>query len=251
MKLLFFVPIFLLYYSAYAKNSGHIVKKSEGACGLYPPVNRNNIPDDDVIHGVHLALNTGSSLYTGHLSALQNTPEPAIGFQLGGRTNKLDYDFSCNLHWATAPQSFTIDRNDSLYSTQYKGGGYLGIDFGYQLYRKNRSELNLLFGTGLSVFDITYDSSKNYSYHSPDISAGLGYQYYFRHREFDDRETFSYIAFEARYHLLFYNNPAATSLDGNALSLTLAIGTYSTARIAFNDLSSGIGRGLMDAFQKH
>jgi hypothetical protein len=251
MKISTLAALTLLVHSASAQTSDSIALRSLKNRELNMPCkkyNENDMTDVPAVHGLHLELNTGASMYTGHLSALQRIPEPAVGFQVGGRTNKFSYDFGCNLHWATAPQSFTMYRGDSLYSTRYTGAGYLGLDFGYQLYRNNRQELDAFAGIGYAVFDVRYDSTQSFSYHSPDINAGLGYRYYFRHRDFGDRETFTYLALQAKYRFLFYDNPAATPINGNSLSLTLAIGGYTTARPG--NMSSGFGRGFMDALNR-
>lgn len=215
--------------------------------GVY---SQNTMADVSYIHGVHLELNTGAWVYSGNLHTMQPKPEPALGFKAGGRWKNLSYDFSCQLHWSTSPGLLTVFKSDSLYNAHYGGAGYLAIDWGYQVYRRNRVELDLLAGMGYSTFDVTFDSSKNYSYHSPIINLGIGCRYYFRHRQFDDREVFDYILLQPNYHLLFYRNPEAVSLNGQAFSLTVAIGCYSTARIAFSDVSSETGNAISELLKK-
>ena len=212
---------------------------------------RNSMADVPAISGINLELNTGSLIYGGPLSALQSGAQPSVGFLLGGRTNKVSYALACNLSWAHSPESFAMRIDDSVHNAQYKGCGYLGLNLGYQLYRKNKSELDGLFGAGYSVFDAAYDPAGSISYHSPDISFGLGYRFYFRHRQFDSREVFDYMALQAKYHFLSFDAPGNSTIDGNAFSLSIAIGAYSHSNdVSSREIFSGLGNSFLNELLK-
>ena len=180
----------------------------------------------DKVSGFNLAISTTAWVFSGNLAALQRPVLPGLGLLAGGRVNKLTFDFSCNF-WSTyAPRTMTIYKNDSSLSARYHTGAYIGLDAGYQVYRRKRWEVDGILGIGDNLFGAYYDNSDILYFHTLDVNVGVGYRFYIRYRDYGYQKVYSYLALQTKVHLLNYNNPGGTAINGNAFSITLEYGGY-------------------------
>lgn len=213
--------------------------------GFYNPNGMEHLP---TISGPHLQGQTGMWQYMGNIRNVLPVTHPMIGFQLGGRSGKVFYDFDWELHWSTVSPKFNYRRNNKNYALEGNGAGYMGLDMGYEVSRKKRWELDALAGIGYGLFDASGDSISTVTFRTPDVHAGMGGRYYFRHRQFGDHEIFEYLGLAAQYRLLFYNNAGGTPINGQALSITMSIGIYTSgAGVTGREVFTGLGNGLLKA----
>jgi hypothetical protein len=152
---------------------------------------------------------------------------PSVGLLLGRRNDKNEYDLNWNLRFGyPTPKTYTFLRYDTLYSTNYYDGGYIGFeDTRYLLHRKYL-DVGVTSGIAYDYFSV----ADGWSYHSggPDLiplnvgsfdfNNGIRLKYFFKRK--------AYIGLTAKYHLIHYDNSGGTNLDGNAYTLDLSFGSH-------------------------
>ena len=176
------------------------------------------------ISGFQIALTGGIWVPQGNLSLIGN--HPYLGFTIGGRTNKLMYDINFSARFLNSPNPYHVLNNDTLVTSSYYDGIYFGMDWGYQVFRKKKHEIDILFGLAVDVFDANYG---NPNLNSLNLNAGLGYKIYLKHIEKKNMERFPYIAFQAKHNFINYNNSGGTDVTGNAFTFGVLYGLYRRA----------------------
>lgn len=184
------------------------------------------------ISGVNIALISGLWVPQGNLALLGN--HPYIGCTPGYRKNRLMADINFNIRWINAPNTYIIIANNYKYRSTYFFGTYAGLDCGYRLFG-NRNEIDLLGGVAWDGFNSFQKNSNNTNSDNNttkiistlNLNAGLCYRFFVSHKVKNNYEYHSYLALQAKYNFLHYNNAGGTNLDGNAFSIGLAYGWYS------------------------
>ena len=190
---------------------------------------------NDKIHGFSYGIYGGDWISNGKLALLGN--HPYLGFILGLRSERVIVDYSFNIKFVDAHNSYYVLKNDSLYSSKHFGGGYLGLDAGFELFRTRKSELDILAGAGYDWLVVLNANGANYNDDHNDVisktsgsinlNAGLGYKFYLRNICKNDKRRYSYLSLQAKYNYINYKNPGGTDLMGNAVTIGLVYGGYS------------------------
>ena len=171
------------------------------------------------------AVTVGWWFPTGHLQEVLGS-HPAVGIQFGMRNKLNEYDLDWNIRFGyPTPQTYIFIRKDTLYSTNYYDGGYVGFEYTRYLLHRKHLDLGLTSGIGYDYFDVA-DGWSNHSDNpgqpinvgSFDFNNGIRIKYFFRRK--------AYIGLTAKYHLIHYDNSGGTNLDGNAFTLDFSFGSH-------------------------
>lgn len=190
--------------------------KSELRRTYYREINRElNKPEG------HFSIYTGAWIPTGNISIVGN--HPIIGFQ-GGMKNKkgIMFDVAMEFKFGKSPNTYIVEKNDSLFSTTHFFGSFFGAELGYELINYKSHELDILGGLGWDGFDAleigkTNDPNRiTKSINALNLNLGFGYRKYLKNK--------SYIGIETRYNFINYQNNNGTDLSGNTLTLRLKYG---------------------------
>lgn len=170
---------------------------------------------------VNLALMTGLWIPTGGLTVLGVHPE--FGFQGGIKFKKFNFDVTLLLSFLNSAHDYYARRpglSDSLILTNHYLGGYIGLDFGYDIFQKRRHEVQLLAGAGGSGFDaLNENKDKGYkaeSVWSYDFNIGTGYRYYFR--------PYTYVGVKVKLHFADYTSGHIVDFTGYPLTIEFSFG---------------------------
>jgi hypothetical protein len=191
-------------------------------------------------HGMHTAwdigITAGAFIPSGNLNVLG--VHPALGLILGGRISKITIDANISFRFLKTPNRYTVRTDQGLLSTNYYLGGYIGLDGGYELMRRKNKAVEVLAGIAYDGFDTSpgnnnNSSGNNTSNSTPSINSvslnfGFGYRLFFREHHTIKGVSHPYMAVQAKYNILNYANPDGTDLSGNAFTIGIILGTYST-----------------------
>jgi hypothetical protein len=170
------------------------------------------------------AISVGWWSPTSRLQALGS--HPAVGLLLGWRNDMNEYDLNWNIRFGyPTPQTYTFLRRDTLYSTNYYDGGYVGFEYTRYLLHRKYLDIGLTSGIGYDYFSVA-DGWSNHADNpglplnvgSFDFNNGIRLKYFFKRK--------AYIGLTAKYHLIHYDNSGGTNLDGNAYTLDLSFGSH-------------------------
>lgn len=165
----------------------------------------------------HLSLFTGAFIPQSNLNEFIGA-KAIIGFQLGAKVNKMQYDLGFALRGGEAKQAYQVVYEGQLVNTTDHFSGYIGLDFARELTNNYKTELDFLWGIGVDVMDVIrgdtdeYDDSKTLT--SYNFNLGFGYRFYLK--------NMNYIGLHAKYNLVNYRNKGGTNLGGNYISIGLS-----------------------------
>lgn len=212
------------FLDLYSNNFDKIFLRLQDTClatsklsqAYYKEVNREiNKPEG------HFSIYSGVWIPNGNISIVGK--HPIIGFQ-GGMKNKkgIMMDIALEFKFNKSPNTYFVEKNDSLYSTTHFFGGFFGAELGYELINYKSHELDILGGCGWDGFDALEIGEKNNpdrvtkSINALNLNLGMGYKKYFMNK--------SYIGIETRYNFINYQNKNGTDLSGNTLTIRLKYG---------------------------
>ena len=170
------------------------------------------------------SIMVGGWFPTGHLQVLGS--HPSVGVQLGGRNKLNEYDVTWQFRFLhPTPQDYTFVRQDTVHSSHYYDGGYIGFEYTRYFIHKKYIDFGYTSGIGYDYFSVAdgFQSGGNtglgpLNVGSFDFNNGFRLKYFFR------RGTF--IGLTAKYHLIDYPNKGGTDLTGNAFTLDLSFGSH-------------------------
>ena len=169
----------------------------------------------------HMAWITGIWIPDGALKVLGNHPE--LGFQMGAKQNKMNYDFTIAIKFLDSPEKYYATRKKSgnvPELTDHFLGGYIGLDVGRDLLAQKGHELQITGGIALDGFDALPEDKDNdlkaASTWTYNFNLGLGYRYYITN-------TF-YLGLRAKYNITDYSLNKVVDLKGNTMTVQLMIG---------------------------
>jgi hypothetical protein len=171
------------------------------------------------------AVTVGWWFPTGHLRQVLGS-HPAVGIQLGGRNKWNEYNITWNIRFGyPTPQTYTFIRKDTLYSTNYYDGGYVGFEYTRYIAHRKHFDLGLTSGIAYDYFDVADEWSNHpdnpgqpINVGSFDFNNGIRIKYFLKRK--------AYVGLTAKYHLIHYDNTGGTNLDGNAFTLDLSFGSH-------------------------
>jgi hypothetical protein len=162
---------------------------------------------------------------TGHLGEVLGS-HPSIGVQLGYRTKRNEYDITWNIRFLyPTPRPYTFVRQDSIYTSNYYDGGYIGFEYSRYFIHQKRIDLGYTTGIAYDYFSVADGWSDQHretnivplNVGSFDLNYGLRFKYFIHRRAF--------VGLTAKYHLIHYNNDGGTDLTGNAYTLDILFGS--------------------------
>ncbi len=170
------------------------------------------------------AISLGWWSPTGHLKILG--PHPSVGVQLGMRNKRNEYDLTWDLRFGyPTPHPYRYVRQDSVYTTSYYDGGYIGFEYTRYFIHRKYFDLGFTTAIGDDYFAVADGWSQQANavplplhVNSFDWNNGIRLKYFFKRK--------GYIGLTAKYHLLAYSNPGGTNLSGNAYTLDLSFGSH-------------------------
>jgi hypothetical protein len=171
------------------------------------------------------SIMTGLWAPTGNLRLLGT--HPSVGISLGIRNNKNEYDLVWSFRFLhPTPGNYTYVRNDTLHTSNYYDGGYIGFDYTRYVIRKPHFELGWVSAIAYDYFSVASGFGTSSSDYQPgpinvgsfDFSNGIRVKYFF-HRA-------SFIGLVAKYHLIHYDNAGGTDLSGDAYTIDLVFGSH-------------------------
>lgn len=169
----------------------------------------------------NLGLLSGVMLPFGNLSEYIGI-KPAFGFQLGFKSNRIQYDLTFLIRAGKAVKDYQIIYLNEPKMTNQCVGGYIGLDFAYELSRNKRHEFDFLSGFGYDGFSAIEGDAKNgidgKSINSLNLNLGFGYRFYTRKMNFYGIQT--------KYNFANYSNDGGTDLGGNYISLILTANMF-------------------------
>ncbi|HTS44741.1 MAG TPA: hypothetical protein VMH01_10115 [Puia sp.] len=171
------------------------------------------------------ALMLGSWMPTGNASLLGNAF--SFGMLIGYRNKKNEYDLIGSARFPhSTNQTYYVARSDSLFSSNYYDGFYVGFDYTRYFIHKPKYEIGFTSAIGYDGFDFTSQSGdslagKNITPEaigSFDFSNGIRIKYFLR--------PGLYIGIAAKYHFINYCNKGGTDVGGNAFTIELLLGSH-------------------------
>jgi len=169
----------------------------------------------------NLGLMSGVMLPFGNLSEYIGI-KPAFGFQLGFKSNRIQYDLTFLIRAGKAVKDYQVIYLNEPKMTDQCVGGYMGLDFAYELSRNKRHEFDFLSGFGYDGFSAIEGDTKNgiegKSINSFNLNLGFGYRIYTKKMNFYGIQT--------KYNFANYNNSGGTDLGGNYISLILTANMF-------------------------
>jgi hypothetical protein len=152
---------------------------------------------------------------------------PSVGVQLGGRNKLNEYDITWTFRFIhPTPQDYHFVRNDSLFTSSYYDGGYVGFEYTRYLLSRKRFEFGYTTGIGydyFSVIDGFHGSNPDISMNPINVGSfnwnnGLRFKYFLRRNGF--------LGLTVKYNLINYANQGGTDLGGNAFTVDLSYGSH-------------------------
>jgi hypothetical protein len=185
----------------------------------------------DDIHGFNVGVDMGLWIPTGTLNLLGS--HPSIGGRIGGRSDRILFDYLLGFRFISSPNNFVVQKDDSLYLSHEYLAWYTGLDFGIKLLKKNKHELDLMMGTGYDEISILFVDGQNNnpattkSISSMYANAGFAYRFYFYNGVIKERQRRRYVSLQARYSVANYHNDGGTPMTGNTINVGIIYGGFS------------------------
>lgn len=167
---------------------------------------------------VHIAGIVGLWVPTGDLSPLGLHPQ--LGFQMGTKKGKMNYDVSFSIAFIKAANEYTYFEDNQATKTSYFAIPNIGFDVGRDLFVAQKHEVQFTGGIAYEALTVrSADKDKDIeslSASTYNINAGLAYRYYIR-------STF-YIGMRAKYNFVDYSIGDVTNFHGQPITIQLTIG---------------------------
>jgi len=183
---------------------------------------QNILVKNSKISKPHAAFITGIWVPLGKLNTLGLHPE--LGFQLGWKKRKMNYDFTIMLKFLRTPNYYLAYRKETntFEKTNHFLGGYIGFDVGRDILVRKKHELQVVGGIAYDGFDVFEKDEKlglkGVSLHSYNINAGLAYRFYIK-------DNF-YLGLKAKYNVVDYTLNKVIDLTGHTVTIHFSIGGF-------------------------
>lgn len=149
---------------------------------------------------------------------------PAIGFSGGIKYKRLFADATLSFRFIKSPNTYLVEKDDSIWNTTHFFGGYIGLDMGYNLLTIKNECFDLLGGIAFDGFDALSVKDKNSnndiskSINTLNLNVGLGYKHLLKSN--------NYVGFDLKYNFVDYKNLKGTNLSGNTITINLIYGFH-------------------------
>lgn len=183
-------------FTQYAAELVKIKKMSEGHTAL--------------LGGAWIPLNKGTTLGI----------HPEIGFQAGFKKSKFNYDFSLLIRFLKSKEEYIALRKQTGLKETSKNffGGFVGLDFGYDIYAKKSNEVQLIAGAGFDGFDALKESGdlKSASIASYNFNFGISYRKYLHSN--------NYVGIKVKFNIIDYTLNKVVSFNESPVSISITCG---------------------------
>jgi hypothetical protein len=194
----------------------------------------NSINNDTINRTkVHYSFSIGTFIPTNNAKLIGI--KPSFGGSFGLTHKQMTYDLSFDVRFGKTKNEYQL-ANGNI--TDHYLGGYVGIDIARDIWTNNKSQILIIGGVGLDVFEIvpgvyreptfleeilfgddriTIEESKNIF--SPNFNFGLMYRFYYNKK--------NYFGIRYKYNIVNYNsNKIFTDVTGNYHSITISFGGF-------------------------
>jgi len=166
----------------------------------------------------HFFIYSGIFMPTGNAGLLGN--HPVIGFNIGIKFDRITLDFASSLRFGSTKDPYLSLKPDTIES-HYYFGGYIGLEFYYDLVKTGKYNLSAGAGVGMDGFDT--DDYYNYNFYGDyrilTVNGNLGL---LNNWFINDRY---YIGLSYKYNFVHYNSKyIVNDLSGNFHTIYLGIG---------------------------
>jgi hypothetical protein len=151
---------------------------------------------------------------------------PDLGCMVGVKYKRINIDLTITFKFLKSQNGYYAARvhsDSSVVFTDKFFGGYFGIEGGYDLWRKNGQELQLLGGIGLDGFDaINEDKNRGYKAESTwtyNFNFGIGHRYYLSNS--------LYLGLRGKYNVVNYASNNVVGFSGNPITVSFVVGGLS------------------------
>jgi hypothetical protein len=182
----------------------------------------------------HLSLLINLWIPTGELKKIGVHPEFAL--QMGCKKKKMNYDFVAALKLEEASKEYLARRDNfsDWDTTKRFFGGYFGFETGYDIFARNRHEIQVTCGAGYDFFyvlykqyEMSYDDyyqpfKKSAATSSYNLNFGVSYRYYFSNH--------GYIGLRLKYNIVDYSLNKRIDFTGNPVIIQLSVGFLKSAK---------------------
>lgn len=152
---------------------------------------------------------------------------PSLGVSLGFEKRVFRGEINLSMRFLKPQNNYEVLLENYEYTSNYYLGGYIGLDFGYNLYQiADNKKIELISGIGFDGFDYTSDEDFDYptSLNSFNFNIGLGYTLnYTRLHPFTRDIRYKYIRIEPKINFVNYKNPEA-KIPGKVITLNFIFG---------------------------
>jgi len=146
---------------------------------------------------------------------------PGLGLQVGLKKSKFMVDLSLIIRFVSTPNYYKVYSQNTVMTTRHFLGGYIGIDIGREMWRRGKSELDVVGGIGYDGFEAIKEDVdagiNSKSINSLNINIGVGYRYYYK-------KSGPYVSLQPRLNTVNYANKGGSDLSGNTVSIRLIWG---------------------------
>lgn len=149
---------------------------------------------------------------------------PIVGVKIGVKKWKFILDFYFDFKFGKTSEYYYIQQKDSLYKTDHFSDAALGLNFGFEVFRNLKNEVDANIKIGLDSFEAVKDNksaeSESINISSPNFGFGIQYRYYLK------KKGIGYVGFEGMYNFLQYENDVGvgSDLSGDAITFNISIG---------------------------
>lgn len=171
----------------------------------------------------HLAINIGGWFNQGNLNNLGT--RPSLGVAVGRWYPRFRADLAFDVRFFDTNKTIQIALTDTI---MLEVGNFMGariaFEGAYSIIKANPYSVDVFLGAGYEWFEMfkSWQDRRGDIFSSPALSVGLTCRYFFPNR--------SHFGISSAYHLLWFDNPGGTPLDGNAITVSLQIGILENPR---------------------
>ena len=130
-------------------------------------------------------------------------------------------DLTAVIRFVSSPHYYKVYSQNTVMTTRHFVGGYVGIDIGREMWRRGKSEFDVVGGIGYDGFEAIQEDVdagiNSKSINSLNINIGVGYRYYYK-------KSGPYLSLQPRLNTVNYANKGGSDLSGNTISIRLIWG---------------------------
>lgn len=167
----------------------------------------------------HVAFVTGTIQHYSNLSLFGT--RPSLGFALGGKKLRHNYDFILDLRIGPSKEDYTFMYQNALITDNTWTGLYLGLEYTFDFIQTRKIDIGLSPGAGfdrITALTVDNDYGEDAKF-LPGFNKNMGLVIKYKYGK-----RSGYMGLHVRYNWANYHNPGGTALDGQYLNIRYTIG---------------------------